>query len=50
LNNIINNIIILLLLSYLPHTTVTFTNVFLECTFVACSNKLYCCIVSWPWN
>jgi len=32
------------LLTYLPHSTVTFTK-FLACTFVAFSNKLYCIVV-----
>jgi len=36
----------LILLTYLSNTTVTFANVFLACTFVACSNKLYCIVFS----
>jgi len=31
---------------YLSQTTVTFTNVLLACTFVACFNKLYCIVLS----
>jgi len=38
----------LLLLTYSPHTTVTFTRVFLACTFVACSSKLHFSITPPP--